>query len=54
MTNWKTTLAGISAIVASIAVILKAISDGNSDVAITAGLAIITGIGHLLAKDHSS
>lgn len=48
MKNWKTTLAGISAI---LAVVVKVINSGALDWQ-TDGPAILVGIGLLTAKDH--
>lgn len=50
MTNWKTTLAGVAGL---LAVISKALTVGHIDFA-TDGPAIMTAIGLLVAKDHSS
>lgn len=53
MTNWKTTLAGIAAILVSIAAIITTIVNGTFDVnlIVTNGAAILAGIGLLFGKD---
>ena len=51
LSNWKTTLAGILAIGATISPILTAISKGDNAAALAQLPAIITGVGLILAKD---
>jgi hypothetical protein len=54
MKNWKTTLAGIGAILVAVGAALKALFDGdpstNIDMATTVS-AITAGVGLILAKD---
>lgn len=53
LTNWKTTLAGITTILGAVALITKMLSTGAFD-SNTIGLAftqLLTGVGILFAKD---
>jgi len=51
MTNWKTTSAGIAAILVVIAHVLVNLSNGDASISQADIMGIITGIGLILGKD---
>jgi hypothetical protein len=53
MSSWKTTLAGIAAVLASLAVSLKAVVAGDYATAVTAAAGISAGIGLIFARDNN-
>lgn len=53
MKNWKTTLAGISALLVSMGALLHDVSIGDYSKAVPELIGIVTGLGLLFAKDHN-
>ena len=53
-TNWKTTAAGIAAVLTALGHLLHALATGDSSTLVTDVPAIIAGIGLIFAKDATS
>ena len=51
LTNWKTSLAGIAAVLLAIGTLLKGLSAGDTSGLVTQISALIAGFGLLFAKD---
>jgi hypothetical protein len=51
--NWKTTLAGVAAMLTAAGHLAGAVSDGNFSTLGTDGSMILAGLGLLFAKDHN-
>jgi hypothetical protein len=54
LANWKTTVAGIAAVMTALGHLLHALATGDSSTLVTDVPAIIAGIGLIFAKDSST
>lgn len=52
MGSWKTTAIGISSALGALAASIKALAEGDVDLAITSTLILVAAIGHIFARDN--